>query len=884
MIGAHNTDYVTNFYNDRVKELMPAKDMQEPFTFVPIRAGHMELVGGNAVVFGKITEGYDVITPVLGTKIEYRDVSGDSARIELSVTPYLIEMTFDRVLDENGLMVMIYRVYDCMLGILPPLYQTYIGSNYSIVIKNEVEGIDISVSYIAVPGDTVGSIKVALEALLTAAGADVVLGFGPTIWLYRRSKKYSDWPGSYKAGDEVTAFKDFNIGVNTVAYILALGNTVKFGINKCGAIHGYGLVYKDIHGRQCSVMKNEVFSVYLPFYTEEADNLLETVADISFYLTHKPPVWANTYEIVYFGNMSMDWFMQIRIDAISDLGEDKYTLNIQDTISWVREQNNRIKVPDYVWQEGDRIRLIGSIDDGTGVVTKYDILYDYEIDETATVDGADVEGNYIVIQAIDNPTDFEGFDNIIAEVYRPRKGLAKTIPYGCGMVFEIGIDDYGNKYHKADVDQIMDEDGESLSSAEIYNTSNDSYKFSRINYRHDSATIFPFWAESTWPSDWWTWAVTNKLTSNGFPFLDDISQRQVELDERIRHGGFIITGTRTNNLAHFTFLDYKDLAKKNGDITGLREVGYVLKVIQLYKETSIYINRIQNFSADGTENFTLTDAFLGTVYPLETEYGCQHPDSIMVNGRNLYYWDNSEGKFIRSAPNGQIVLDIKVKRWYKDLLEWIQANGGGKLLEVRTGMNIDHDEVWISFRMGEDPKGIIFSEKDGRYKSRIDLKTETYVHMGAFFAHLYQQRVWIFNIDEGQDYLSWNGESVEGKIEFVSNIEPNKNKIFNAIAIYSDHQWQSISKSIEIPEEASATNEVMETNVSVWDRSEGIYYGVILKDENSKGNFVSVNDKKMNGREMRGRYCFVRLKTSEHNEKVRIDSVIIFSTGSERTA
>ncbi len=75
----------------------------------------------------------------------------------------------------------------------------------------------------------------------------------------------------------------------------------------------------------------------------------------------------------------------------------------------------------------------------------------------------------------------------------------------------------------------------------------------------------------------------------------------------------------------------------------------------------------------------------------------------------------------------------------------------------------------------------------------------------------------------------------------------------------------------------------METNISVWDRREGIYYGKILKDENSKGSFVSVNDKKMNGRDMRGRYCFVKLKTSEHDEKVRIDSVIIFSTGSERT-
>ncbi len=100
MIGAHNTDYVTNFYNDRVKEIMPAKDMQEPFTFVPIRAGHMELVGGNAVVFGKITEGYYEITPILGTNLEFRTVSGVGATYNITIGTHL--MDFSREVSPDG--------------------------------------------------------------------------------------------------------------------------------------------------------------------------------------------------------------------------------------------------------------------------------------------------------------------------------------------------------------------------------------------------------------------------------------------------------------------------------------------------------------------------------------------------------------------------------------------------------------------------------------------------------------------------------------------------------------------------------------------------------------------------------------------------------------
>src|ERR1035437_4852726 len=268
--------------------------------------------------------------------------------------------------------------------------------------------------------------------------------------------------------------------------------------------------------------------------------------------------------------------------------------------------------------------------------------------------------------------------------------------------------------------------------------------------------------------------------------------------------------------------------------------------------------------------------------PLDTDYGCQHPDSITVNGRNLYYWDNSQGRFIRSAPNGQLALDIKMKRWFDDLKKWIAVNGGASILQTRTGINNDHDEIWMTFRIGDEIKGLIFSEKDGRYISEINQMTESYVHIGNFFAHLYQQRLWIMNVDEGQDFLSWGGTPTYAEIEVVSNVDSLKNKIFNAVAIFTDHLLQSLARTVAIPAEASGSNELMETNIPVFERKEGVYFGKIMKDENSKGNFLTVLARKLNGRQMRGRYAFLKFKTTEHSEKVRIDSIVIFSTPSER--
>ena len=209
-------------------------------------------------------------------------------------------------------------------------------------------------------------------------------------------------------------------------------------------------------------------------------------------------------------------------------------------------------------------------------------------------------------------------------------------------------------------------------------------------------------------------------------------------------------------------------------------------------------------------------------------------------------------------------------------------SGGASVLETRTGANNEHDEIWLTFRMGSEVKGVVFSEKRGRFTTRIDQVTESYVHLGNFFAHLYHQRLWIMNINEGQDYISWVGVPMYAEVQVVSNVEPLKNKVFTAVAVVADHLLQSLAKYVHIPAEASGVNELMETNIPIFDRREGIYFGEIMKDENSKGDFVSVYDRKMNGRDMRGRYCYARFRTEEHDEKVRIDSIVIFSTLSER--
>lgn len=872
MLYAHSSDIVINFYNDRVKEIIAESEITKPFTFVPIHAGHMELVCGNAIVFGKITEGYDPIKIEVDVEKSYLDISSEASRADISVGQI-----------EAGRQVL----YDEGLAQFYTQITRYYLITFPVVVREDaiyyirvVHGsIDNAVSYQAQSGDTGTDVRDELNDSMNTTfgvGSSVHGSNGYSVHLFSDTLIF--W---WQNGQEPEITDQDIFPYSITSYVSDEGLTAKYPDLKKGASHSFGIVYKDAIGRQCSVIRDAGMSVYIPFYSEDLLVNPQSLAQLTFKLNHVPPAWAKTYEIVYAGNVSMDNWLQIRVDDVEDIGDDRYSLSVKATIDYTRLKNNRWRVADWIWEAGDRIRIIGSISDTDGAVTVETDLYDYEIEAMGTQYGDVIGGEWLIIQAVNKPAAFDSTSNLLVEIYRPRKGLGLTVYYGVGMVFEIGEDENGGLYHKGDIDQVLSPGGLSLVPAQIYNVAQDCWKFSRLNYKHGSVEIFPFWAESYLPSDWWE---NPQRIINGWPFLYDISRVQTVLDERLRHGGFLITGTEINNIADFTYDDFIDLPKRDGDITGLREIGFTLKVLQLHKETSIYIQRIQTFNPDGTEQFTLIDRLLGTSRPMDSEYGCQNPESVLVNDRYLYYWDNNQCEFIRSAPNGQIAIsgpEYKCSRWFKDLLPWIKENGGASLLKVHTGANNEHKEIWVTFQVNDQVKGMIFSEKNIRWTSRINLTTEGFAQHGNFFCHLYHQKVYIFNQNEDQPYLSWIENETYAEFEFPSAIQPDKNKIFQSVALYINDHPSCLSGFIRVPLEASYA--YMKSYVAVWNKSEGIFFGRILKDENSPGNFVSSDDMTMNGRDLRGRYCLVRVRISNHTKKVKVFMAEVMSTISEGT-
>jgi hypothetical protein len=385
------------------------------------------------------------------------------------------------------------------------------------------------------------------------------------------------------------------------------------------------------------------------------------------------------------------------------------------------------------------------------------------------------------------------------------------------------------------------------------------------------------YCESQYASDYY---LTSKLTSSGVPIPQLDNYRQTELTKRVRHGGKYNFGTELNQIAKFDYDDFVDMKDEFGDIEGVRELGFVLKVIQYTKITSIYLSRIESYGGDGGSQFLFTDNVFGSSRPGLEDYGTRHPDSVCVYNNNLYFWDQSEGVVVRDAANGQTPISMyKMISFFRDKATEMDAVLTANQ-EVYFGYSMRDNMLFCTFGDGTTFETATFSEIENRWKYTTDAIIRKWFWLGKRLFHIHNGNIYEWWRDEEQGYLELSGEQKEGKVTVVGNEDPLKNKTFNAVAVYQDGDTPQVE--VVVPAKGSAVSGAMESIATVWERREGIYYGKILRDLNTPG-LTGTNNLYMNGRKLRGQYCEVTLTFDKTDGKVRLFNVMLTATPSERS-
>ncbi len=298
---------------------------------------------------------------------------------------------------------------------------------------------------------------------------------------------------------------------------------------------------------------------------------------------------------------------------------------------------------------------------------------------------------------------------------------------------------------------------------------------------------------------------------------------------------------------------------EHGPIEGLREVGFILKVIQYNKVSSIYLSRQESFTASGQAQYLFTDKVFGSLRPGMEKYGTRHPGSVIVHNEHLYFWDQMEGAVIRDAANGAFPISkYKMTRFFTDKAKELEGAGFNEDA-VEFAFNVHDETLHCTFFNGTVFQTLMFSETDQRWKYSSDAIIHRPFWFGKRLFHTASGAIYEWWREAEIGYLRLSNVQKTARLVIVFAEDPLKIKYYKALAVY---QVGAVPiASALVPAKGSAVSRDMQTTPG------------LTGDDN----------KYMNGIRLRGGYAIVTLTVTESNGVVRIFHVMMTTTDSERS-
>jgi len=667
---------------------------------------------------------------------------------------------------------------------------------------------------------------------------------------------------------------------------------------KTGAFHNFGVAYFDETNRCSFVNSAPDYGVnldgvnlngtrpYNKFYTEDGGSDLGSTSSLKFKIYNEPPSWATHYQMYYTGNTTVDEFIQMTVvnaKISSDANDKQIYLSLQSLKGeeWSYNQANNSQIG-YNYVAGDRIRFI-SFDPGSGrrKFTEYidleiagEDLYVSEDGEPISTDST-TQGYYLRINDPENAAvsygdagesisiahsgfsyGSSGYENLIAEIYRPKKNLDEDL-----MVYY----EVGKKYpiingrHIGDSSQaggfVLNKDLNTRVStipAEVLLTQGDVYfKPRNMATNETGSTSELFFPEDYYLNDFHR---TNHYSKGRVNVINNnASERRLEASvyySETYSSTASINGLSSFNLANTPYYDYN---KNFGSIQSLMMRDDDLLIFHENKVGRVLVQKDILTTASGEGLVSLSNRVIDNYVSLYSgEYGCcLQPESIVKFGNKFYFIDIKRGVALRLSNDGLTVTsDQGMRDYFRDLGEMYVINNpeGQKeySFSIVAGYDPKYDEYIVTFpdvyqsrdswggdktnwdssydryrnktpKILYEGKTIAFNERTNRWTSFYDFYPEYYARVGRQFIGFKDGKLYKHNMtDRGYQNLYTGPESWQNKynhfyddqydstIQFPFNIEPSSVKSYNAISLESDSKfftsmYTNIGQTVEGP-------------------------------------------------------------------------------------
>lgn len=622
------TSFSFRFVNDATYPTISIEETDLYFSWLPDKANTLELLNGNVIIYGGITEGYPNLAK---TDLEVYIWSGLGEGLG------------------NGAVGLLQNGARQIRGIAG---STFINSTIGIQFVFD-DGIQYNIN---ISTSITGSAEAVATQLVSDLNAEFVsLGISGTV-----SATQVGTGNTFIIAATAGAFSDLSVLTTTSSDVDYPNSVLKWASQ-----YRWGLMYFDERGKTNGVISYVDFTTALnnfgyvsPDYISPILGYLpmtgqpQLIPYMMASINHLPPYWAKRFQWVRTPNQTTNSYIELMTNDYQDPGDGFLYFCIQN-LTYLKTKNTGF-LPSYEFAAGDRVKVIAKYQVVSGEPRRiaYSLVNDFEIlgVVTRTMNSPASDGRFLKVK---KPSG--GFPtytaNSFIEIYTPilRTSDAGQLYYEFGQTFELNQNEPGSQimYHSGN---ITDQNATQPATFIFYE--GDQYFKPRDFYMNvgDEPTTTMTVMDPSY-NDYFP----SKVNSDGRGWLVDENARTIYNPVLVRWGQSYEQDTNINQLNIFreASLDTYDRAK--GSIQRFKARDRILRVFQerACGQVGIYAKFIQDNA--GQQVLATTDQIITTnnINYYQGEFGLgDQPTSLVSSNAVDYFTDPVRGYQVRLSGDG----------------------------------------------------------------------------------------------------------------------------------------------------------------------------------------------------------------------------------------
>ncbi len=828
--GDSSNDNITfpySFYNDGTYPIYDENRSIQLFDYVPDKAVSQELLNGNVLAYGGITEGYnkDLLPNVVNTILTVAAGGGAPIGYLNAVSVFVLNSLFEYP-PHSGLFGVFTRYKTTFSGIPP------VGTVINFKLTKISGGTVITAStYTTIGGDTSSSVATAIANNVTE----------PTSKFFKFSQTGSDFVYYMLTQDSFNAGYENFAGTSTLVEIEILPPAISGSTNSIATwafleSPQIALQYYDQKGKTNGVLYNA--KITFPPYAENGSHLV-LLPYINSKIYHVPPIWAYSFQWLFTKNTSYFLYWGTSDVKRSDFHEsDKYIYFDVTGITFNALKNPTVaNVLNYEFVDGDRVRLIRRESDNT----VYDYTYDTGIIGLVVNPIINNQppstGNFLKIR---NVAPFAAVDytskNFVVQIYRPNfQSPTNPVTNKNETFFELG-EEYPiinpTTIDRVHGGQVTQQDIVNNIPAEFNFYSGDAYFRSRtINSSESGFSTFDVQDRNF--VDFYISAVNS---ISGRPSVIDANAKKTFFPAVIRFSQAYQPNTNINGFNQFYPENFFECDASFGTIQRMVVKERQLNIFQYFKTGfSPLFSEIRKDEV-GNNILYQTDKLLNPIQYYLGEWGIGNArGSIAQFNYATYFCDTNKGAILRLSRDGIQCLSTlyKINSW---TTQHIPLRVGDYKIFGAYDQKANNYIAALQATNNDPAYTLTFDEEGNSFESFLSLYPESMCTLGTLLISAKNGNIYTHDADS---YNNFYGVQYPSSITPIFNKDPYLKKTFNAIGYQSNEIWVSPTKGDVITSNINPQTQLPTVSAIRsfdYDLQENVYVAALNFDMNSMAN------------------------------------------------